>query len=442
MAGRLVVLKVPIHDDIASKSNDRQTDSRGSRTAPPERRINWQISIVNFLINGAIQPQGPLMASLFSPLQIRDVVVRNRIGVSPMCQYSCAAGDGMATDWHVVHLGARASGGAGLVFAEATAVTAEGRISPGDLGLWHDGQIAPLARITAFVESQGAVPGIQLAHAGRKASTPVGWEPGLSVPESDGGWVPVAPSAVPFGEGHLLPSEMSPDEVAAVPGQFAAAARRALAAGFRFIELHAAHGYLMHSFLSPVANKRADEWGGSFENRIRLVVDVARAVRGEIGESIPLAVRLSATDWLEGGWTLEDSVALSRELRTAGVDVIDCSSGAIVPDEDIPVGSGFQVPFAETVRREAGIATAAVGYISDAKHADALVRNERADLVLIGREMLRNPSWPLHAALSLGAPAPVPSQYLPAFRFAPAASVGGPMAPADGDLYADSRPQR
>jgi 2,4-dienoyl-CoA reductase-like NADH-dependent reductase (Old Yellow Enzyme family) len=382
------------------------------------------------------------MAGLFSPLQIRDVTMRNRIGVSPMCQYSCAARDGVATDWHLVHLGARASGGAGLVIAEATAVTPEGRISPGDLGLWEDRQTAPLARIAAFIESQGSVPGLQLAHAGRKASTPVPWEPEVFVAEEAGGWVPVAPSALPFGEGHLTPAELSAAEIAAVPDRFADAAGRALEAGFRFVELHAAHGYLLHSFLSPVANRRTDAWGGAFENRIRLTVEVARAVRGRLGDGIPLAVRLSATDWLEGGWSVADSVVLARELAAVGVDVIDCSSGAIAPGEQIPVGPGFQVPLAETVRREAGIATAAVGYISDAKHADAVVRNGRADLVLIGRELLRNPSWPLHAALSLGAPAPVPAQYLRAFSFASTASVGGPMAPADGDLYAERRPVR
>lgn len=364
--------------------------------------------------------------------------IRNRIGVSPMCQYSCI--DGEANDWHLVHLGARAAGGAGVVIAEATAVSAEGRISPGDLGLWEERHVEPLARVARFVADQGATPGIQLAHAGRKASTPVPWEPGLSLGPGDGGWLPSGPSAVPFGPGHLTPAEMSDAEVAAVPGLFAAAAERAIRAGFRLIELHAAHGYLLHSFLSPIANHRKDGWGGRFENRVRLAVDVAHAVRERIGEKPALSVRLSATDWLDGGWTIEDSVALSTRLAHVGVDIVDCSSGAIVPDETIPVGPGFQVPFAEAVRRSAPVLGAAVGYVSEPKHADALIRNGRADLVLLGRELLRNPYWPLHAALSLGEPAAVPVQYERAFTFAPGASARGTMPPADGDLYASKEP--
>jgi 2,4-dienoyl-CoA reductase-like NADH-dependent reductase (Old Yellow Enzyme family) len=378
------------------------------------------------------------VTSLFSPLRIRDVQIRNRIGVSPMCQYSCI--DGEANDWHLVHLGARAAGGAGLVIAEATAVSAEGRISPGDLGLWDERHVAPLARVAQFVAEQGAVPGIQLAHAGRKASTPVPWRPGLSLGPEEGGWVPSAPSAVPFGPGHLLPAEMSDAEVAAVPALFAATAERAIRAGFRLIELHAAHGYLLHSFLSPVANRRTDRWGGSFENRTRLVLEVARAVREQLGEKTVLSVRLSATDWIDGGWTIEDSVAVSVQLAQAGVDLIDCSSGAIVPDEVIPVGPGFQVPFAEAVRRGAPVLVAAVGYVSEPKHADALIRNSRADLVLLGRELLRNPYWPLHAALSLGQSAAVPVQYERAFTFAPGASTQGSVPPADGDLFAPKEP--
>jgi 2,4-dienoyl-CoA reductase-like NADH-dependent reductase (Old Yellow Enzyme family) len=351
---------------------------------------------------------------LLSPLRVRGVELRSRIGVSPMCQYSST--DGLANDWHLVHLGARAVGGAALVMTEAAAVTAEGRISPWDLGIWDDAHVEPLRRVTEFVSSRGAVPGIQLAHAGRKASTARPWEDRAPVPVERGGWQPVAPSALAYAEGSLVPSALRADEVSRVPGAFAAAARRALAAGFRWIELHAAHGYLLHSFLSPLSNERGDEWGGSFDGRARLLLEVVRAVRSEIGADVPLAVRVSATDWAPGGWSDRDTVALAPLLGSAGADLVDCSSGGSTPAQQVPAGPGFQVPFAEAVRRESGMLTAAVGLITEPEQADAIVREGRADLVLLARELLRDPYWPLHAARALGHDAPVPEQYLRAFR--------------------------
>lgn len=341
---------------------------------------------------------------LFTPLTLRGVTLRNRIGVSPMCQYSCV--DGMATDWHLVHLGARAVGGAGLVIMEATAVTPEGRISPDDHGLWSDAHVEPLQRITAFIKGQGAVPAIQLAHAGRKASTWAPWhrtsKPRSAVPEGEGGWQPVAPSALPFDEGYASPRALTVDDIAALVCAWEAAARRALVAGFEWLEVHAAHGYLLHSFLSPLSNQRTDLYGDSSVNRQRLVEEVVRAVRRVWPADKPLSVRLSVSDWLEGGWDLPGSITLSRSLRELGVDLVDCSSGAIVPHAPIPVGANYQVPFAEAIRREARIATAAVGMIREPLQADAIVRNEQADVVLLARELLRNPSWPCHAALQLG----------------------------------------
>ena len=341
------------------------------------------------------------MPHLFDPFTLRSVTLRNRIGVSPMCQYSSK--EGAATDWHLVHLGARAAGGAGLVIAEATAVSAEGRISPGDAGLWADRQIEPLARITRFVKAHGAVPGLQLAHAGRKASAARPWEGGGHLPESAGGWPIVGPSPVAFGESLArVPREMTVADLARVQAEFVAAAGRALAAGFEWLELHAAHGYLFHSFLSPLSNRRTDDYGGGFEQRIRFLLETTAAVRAAWPERLPLAVRLSCTDWTEGGWDIGQSVELARRLKALGVDLIDCSSGGGVPKAKIPVGPGYQVPFAERIRREAGLATAAVGLITEPHQADAIIADGRADLVLLAREFLRDPFWPLHAARALG----------------------------------------
>lgn len=347
---------------------------------------------------------------LFEPLTVRGVTLRNRIGVSPMCQYSCV--DGMANDWHLVHLGSRAVGGAALVTVEATAVAPEARISPADMGLWSDAHAAPLARIAAFVAAQGAVPGIQLAHAGRKASTTAPWRGNRPLGADEGGWQPLAPSAVPFDAGWPTPRALGPDELAAVVAQFRDAAARAREAGFAWLELHAAHGYLLHEMLSPLANRRDDDWGGSFTGRCRLLIEVVRAVRRVWPERLPLAVRLSCTDWRDDGWTLDDSVALATRLRGEGVDVIDCSSGGIVPGVAIPVGPGYQVPLSEAVRAS-GVLTAAVGLITAPAHADEIVRNGRADLVLLAREELRDPYWPIRAAIALGHPerARIPDQY-------------------------------
>lgn len=355
------------------------------------------------------------MTHLFDPFSIRDVTLRNRIGVSPMCMYS--ASDGCANEWHLVHLGSRATGGAGLIIVEATAVEARGRISPNDLGLWADAHIEPLARIASFMQSQGAVAGIQIAHAGRKASVTRPWEGGrpLLPGENSAGWPIVGASPIPFDEGYQTPHELSKAEIAQVQDAFRLAARRALAAGFQWLEIHGAHGYLIHSFCSPISNRRSDEYGGSFDNRIRFALETARAVRLEWPERLPLTMRLSCTDWIEGGWTVEESVELARRLKEEGVDLIDCSSGGTSLHANVPAGAGYQVPLAEAVRSGAGIPTAAVGLITTPAHADEIIRNSRADLVLLGRESLRDPYWPLHAAQALKQPAPVPSQYLRAF---------------------------
>lgn len=339
------------------------------------------------------------MPHLFDPFTLRGVTLRNRIGVSPMCQYS--ADGGIANDWHLVHLGARAVGGAGLVIVEATAVEARGRISPHDLGLWSDAHVEPLARVARFMAAHGAVPAVQLAHAGRKASSKRPWDGAGGVSDADGGWEPVGPSALIFRDDYRHPRALGLDEIGDVRRAFRDAAARALAAGFEWVEIHAAHGYLLHSFLSPLSNRRGDAYGGPFENRVRLLLEVARDVRAVWPESKPLAVRLSCTDWVDGGWTLEDTVAAARLLRAEGVDVIDCSSGGTSPTAKVPAGPGYQVPFAEAVRRGAGVATAAVGLITQPTHAEEIVRNGRADLVLLGREVLRDPYWPIHAAQAL-----------------------------------------
>ncbi len=353
------------------------------------------------------------MPGLFDPLSIRDVTFRNRIGVSPMCQYS--AHDGMASDWHLVHLGARAVGGAGLVCAEATAVAADGRISPSDLGIWKDAHIPMLARIAAFIAANGAVPAIQIAHAGRKGSSSAPWDGGKPMPLALGGWQTMAPSSVAFSPDWPAPRAATADDLAGIISAFAAAAIRARTAGFQLLEIHAAHGYLLHEFLSPIANRREDGYGGSFDRRCRLLIEVVEAVRKAWPGSLPLAVRLSCTDWVDGGWGIDDAVALARLLRSREVDVIDCSSGGQVANAAIPLGPGYQVPFAERIRREAGIATAAVGMITDCQQAEAVVREGRADLVLMAREFLRDPYWPMRHAKELGQAPAAPKQYGRAF---------------------------
>jgi 2,4-dienoyl-CoA reductase-like NADH-dependent reductase (Old Yellow Enzyme family) len=347
---------------------------------------------------------------LFDPLTVRGVTLRNRVAVSPMCQYS--AQDGFANDWHLVHLGSRAVGGAGLVVFEATAVEARGRISPADLGLWRDEQIAPLARIVRFVEQQGAVAALQLAHAGRKASVRAPWDRGgAPLAPADGGWEIVAPSAIPFGEGYAVPRALDEAGIAGVIEAFAVAARRAREAGFRVIELHAAHGYLVHEFLSPLSNRRADRWGGSFENRTRFARELVAAVRRVWPEELPLLLRVSATDWAEGGWTPDETVALARAVKELGVDLVDTSSGGLVSSAKVPVGPGYQSAFAERIRREAGLATGAVGMITAPEQAEHVLRTGQADLVLLARELLRDPYWPLHAAPRVHAQVAWPVQY-------------------------------
>ena len=355
------------------------------------------------------------MADLFTPFALRSVTLRNRIVVSPMCQYS--AEDGRATDWHFVHLGSRAQGGAGMVMAEATAILPEGRITPADLGIWKDEQIEPLARITRFLASQGAVAGIQLAHAGRKASTPPPWGGGGALSQQDGGWQPIyAPSAIPFNTDFIVPEALDETGIARVTAAFVAATRRALAAGMKVVEIHSAHGYLLHQFLSPISNHRTDRYGGSFENRTRFLRDTVTAVRKVWPEELPLLVRISCTDWVDNGWTLEESVRLACELKGLGVDLIDCSSGGNVATAEIPVGPGYQVAFARRIRAE-GIATGTVGMITSPQQADQIVRSGDADLVLLAREFLRQPYWPLLAAHALGREIDWPKQYARAKRF-------------------------
>ena len=355
------------------------------------------------------------MTDLFAPFTLRSVTLRNRVGVSPMCQYSYV--DGMSNDWQVVHLASRAVGGAGLVIVEATAVEPIGRISPADLGIWTDAHADRLARVARAITDNGAVAGIQLAHAGRKASTKVPWEGSGPVAVGQGGWQPIGPSAVPFNDGWHMPREMTSDDIARGRREFVAATARALHAGYSWVEIHAAHGYLLHSFLSPLSNKRRDEYGGSFDNRVRLLMEVTRDVRRVIPDRSPLTVRLSCSDWVDGGWTIDDSVELSRRLKSEGVDLIDCSSGGNVPHAKIEIGPGYQVPFAEAVRKGAGIATAAVGMITQPRQADDIIMGGRADVVLLARELLRDPYWTIHAAHALGRAdaVAVPKQYARAF---------------------------
>ncbi|MDG4792505.1 NADH:flavin oxidoreductase/NADH oxidase [Micromonospora sp. WMMD1082] len=352
------------------------------------------------------------MSSLFAPLTLRAVTLPNRIALAPMCQYS-AGPDGLPTDWHLVHLGARAVGGAGLVMTEATAVSPEGRISPQDTGLWSGRHVDAWRPVTRFLAAQGAVPAVQLAHAGIKASTYRPWEPRRGgVPDAEGGWVPVGPTAEPFLPEYRVPTALDEAGIAAVVEAFAAAATRAVDAGFTAVEVHAAHGYLLHEFLSPLTNHRADGWGGDRAGRMRLTLEVARAVRAAVGEDVPVLARISATDWVDGGWTVDDSVALAAELAAAGVDLVDCSSGGASPTAAVPVGRGYQVPLAARVRREARVATGAVGLIVEPEHAEAIVADGEADLVLLGRELLRNPYWPHQAAAKLGADPSWSPQYV------------------------------
>jgi 2,4-dienoyl-CoA reductase-like NADH-dependent reductase (Old Yellow Enzyme family) len=349
------------------------------------------------------------MSELFKPLKLRGVTFKHRIFVSPMCQYS--SDDGMPTDWHFVHLGSRAVGGAALVMVEATAVCPEGRISPKDSGLWSDEHARAFAKLTPFLGAHGAVPGIQLAHAGRKASTAVPWLGSGRVAPADGGWEPLAPSALPFAPNYPMPRAMTLSDIDEVVARFEEAARLSLAAGFEVIELHFAHGYLVHEFLSPLSNQRTDDYGGSLANRMRLALRIAKAVRAVWPEDKPLFVRVSATDWVEGGWDLKGTIALARELRELGVDLLDCSSGGNVADAKIPLTHGYQVPFAMAVRNDVGMPTAAVGLITEAKQAEAIVAGGLADAVFLARQLLRDPYWPMHAAKELGVDIDWPKQY-------------------------------
>ena len=353
--------------------------------------------------------------TLFSPLTLRGITLKNRIVVSPMCQYSST--DGFASDWHLVHLGSRAIGGAALVFAEAAAVVPEGRISPGDLGMWKDEHIEPLARVTSFIRGHDSVPGIQLAHAGRKASTAAPWEGGAPISVAQGGWSPIfAPSAIAFADGYQTPAALDVAAIRSIVTAFADAARRALDAGFQAVELHAAHGYLINEYLSPFSNTRTDEYGGSFENRTRFLREIIEAVRNVWPEQLPLFLRISATEWTDGAWDVEQSVELARMVAPLGVDLIDCSSGGNIAKVRIPLVPGYQVPLAERVRKEAGVPTGAIGLITKPTHADEIVRTGKADLVLLAREELRDPYFPLHAAKELGADIAWPNQYLRAKR--------------------------
>ncbi len=352
-------------------------------------------------------------AHLFTPLTIGDITFRNRIAVSPMCQYSSE--DGFANDWHLVHLGSRAVGGAGLVFMEATAVEARGRISPQDQGIWKDEHVEVLTRIATFLKAQGAAAGIQLAHAGRKASTRRPWEGGGSIPAPDGGWIPVAPSALPFHPDDPTPHELSRDEIRGIVDGFGAATRRSLRAGFQVVEIHAAHGYLAHEFLSPLSNLRRDEYGGSFENRVRFALEVTETVRAVWPKGLPLFMRISATDWAPGGWASDDSVALAKLVKGMGVDLIDCSSGGLTPQQRIELGPRYQVPFAERIRRESGMMTGAVGMITTPEECEEIVSSGKADVVLLAREFLRDPYFPGHASKALGVDFKPAKQYLRAW---------------------------
>jgi 2,4-dienoyl-CoA reductase-like NADH-dependent reductase (Old Yellow Enzyme family) len=349
------------------------------------------------------------MSLLFSAINIKNITLKNRIVISPMCQYS--AKDGYANDWHLVHLGSRAVGGAGLIIQEATSVSPEGRISPGDLGIWNDDQIPMLKRITDFIHQNGSIAGIQLAHAGRKASFDVPWEGGKCLNESEGGWVPVAPSPIPVNEGNTVPHELSIEDISQLKADFVAATLRSITAGYKVIEIHAAHGYLFHQFFSQLSNQRTDQYGGSFENRIRFLLETLADIQEVWPSENPLFVRTSATDWAEGGWDMEESVALSKILKEKGVDLIDCSSGGLVPHQKIPVFAGYQVQFAEGVKAATDILTGAVGLITEPQQAEDILKDAKADLIFFARESLRDPYFPLHAATALGDDIKWPNQY-------------------------------
>ena len=355
-----------------------------------------------------------MLPHLFRPFAVRDVTLRNRLVVSPMCQYSCEARDGKATDWHLVHLATRAVGGAGLVFTEAAAVAPEGRISPQDLGFWSDAHALALETAVAVIKANGAAAGIQLAHAGRKASTRRPWEGVTGIADADGGWTPIAPSPLAFSETYREPREMTAADIGAAVRAFAEAAARAHRTGFDVLEIHSAHGYLLHEFLSPLSNRRTDRYGGAFENRIRMLLETVEAVRTAWPEAKPLSVRLSCTDWVPGGWDLDDTVRVSSELARRGVDVVDTSSGGLSAAQEVPLAPGYHVPFAERIRRETRVATMAVGLITMAEQAEAILAEGRADLIAMARELLRDPYFPLRAAKTLGHPdaVPWPVQYV------------------------------
>lgn len=350
------------------------------------------------------------MSKLLSPLKIREITLRNRIAISPMCMYSAV--DGFANDWHLVHLGSRATGGAGLIIQEATAVSPEGRITPGDLGLYKDDHIEMLQRITAFIHQQGAIAGIQLAHAGRKASCARPWEGGKQLKNTSDSWTTVAPSAIPFHPDDEAPQALDMEGIQKVISDFRIAVQRALKAGYKVIDIHAAHGYLVHQFLSPLSNQRTDSYGGSFENRIHLLLEIVDAVRSVWPSNLPLFVRLSATDWAEGGWNIDESVKLASILKHKGVDLIDTSAGGMVHNAKVTADPGFMVPYAEQIRKESGILTSAVGLITQAQQAEDILQKDQADLILIARESLRNPNFALNAAKQLGDEIEWPNQYL------------------------------
>ncbi len=354
------------------------------------------------------------MSALFKPLRIKEINFKNRLVVSPMCQYSCT--DGFATDWHLVHLGSRAVGGAALVMQEATAVTAAGRISYGDLGIWKDEHIDKLTSIVDFIQHNGAIAGIQLAHAGRKASCELPWLGGAQLKEGENHWQTVAPSPLPFYDTDAAPHELTQEEIAQLVDDFKNAGIRSKKAGYKVLEIHAAHGYLINEFLSPLTNRRSDQYGGSFDNRCRFLFEVIEAVQTAWPATLPLFVRISATDWVEGGWTVDDSMLLATRLRSMGVDLVDVSSGGVVPDAVIKAGPGYQVPFSAAIKKESGIATGAVGVIVSATQADKIISEQQADLVFMAREQLRDPYFPLHAAKELGVDIEWPKQYTRAKR--------------------------
>lgn len=371
---------------------------------------SFDVRCILFELNDSPFGFAKTMSKLFTPLTIKSVTLKNRIVISPMCQYS--ARDGFANDWHLVHLGSRAVGGAGLIIQEATAVSPEGRITADDLGLWKDEQMEKLKSIVSFVRNQGSMIGIQLAHAGRKASHASPWKGGKQLTVQDGGWQAVAPSAIPFQVGTQAPAALSVDGIKKVIADFKKATERAVEVGYDVLEIHAAHGYLLHEFLSPLTNQRNDLYGGSFENRIRLLVEIVKGVQETWPEAKPLFVRISASDWAEGGWNIEESIKLAKILKQLGVDVIDCSSGGAVAHQKIPLGPGYQVPFAEEIKKEVGMITGAVGLITSAEQAEEILISEKADLILIARESLRNPYFPLQAAKQLQEDITWPDPYL------------------------------